>query len=82
MDHELLDHEADIGIRGYGNTIEEAFENGAKAASTPKISVENPLARVTHEAAIGRINKKLETLMGRGLIEEEAVDIIVKGLSR
>ena len=81
MDYELLDHEADIGIRGYGNTIEEAFENGAKAASTPKISVENPLARVTHEAAIGRINKKeLETLMARGLTEEEAVDIIVRGL--
>jgi len=31
MDYELLDHEADMGIRGYGNTIEEAFENGAKA---------------------------------------------------
>ena len=31
MDYELLEHEADIGIRGYGDTIEEAFENGAKA---------------------------------------------------
>jgi SHS2 domain-containing protein len=28
---ELLDHEADIGIRGWGSTINEAFENGAKA---------------------------------------------------
>ncbi|MCD6126892.1 MAG: SufD family Fe-S cluster assembly protein [Methanomicrobia archaeon] len=26
--------------------------------------------------------EQLETLMARGLIEEEAVDIIVKGLSR
>jgi len=31
MEYELLEHEADIGIRGYGDTIEEAFENGAKA---------------------------------------------------
>lgn len=28
---ELLDHEADIGIKSWGKTVEEAFENGAKA---------------------------------------------------
>jgi len=26
-----FEHKADIGVRGYGKTIEEAFENGAKA---------------------------------------------------
>ena len=28
---ETFDHKADIGIRGFGSTIEKAFENGAKA---------------------------------------------------
>ena len=28
---EFFDHKADIGIRGYGKTVEEAFINGAKA---------------------------------------------------
>jgi SHS2 domain-containing protein len=31
MDYETFDHEADIGVRGYGNTLEEAFENVARA---------------------------------------------------
>jgi tRNA nucleotidyltransferase (CCA-adding enzyme) len=29
--YETFEHEADIGIRGYGATMEEAFENAAKA---------------------------------------------------
>jgi len=38
-------------------------------------------AKVTHEAAIGSVDKKqLETLMSRGLDESEAVDVIVRGL--
>ncbi len=31
MEYETFDHEADVGIRGYGRTLEEAFENAAKA---------------------------------------------------
>ena len=31
MKYEHFEHEADIGIRGFGNEIEEAFENCAKA---------------------------------------------------
>ncbi len=40
MEYELLEHEADIGIRGYGNMIEEAFENGAKAMFSIMIDLE------------------------------------------
>jgi hypothetical protein len=40
-------------------------------------------AKVTHEAAIGSIDKKqMQTLMARGLDEEEAVKIIVRGILR
>ncbi len=29
--YETFEHGADIGVRGYGHTLEEAFENGARA---------------------------------------------------
>ncbi len=45
------------------------------------MSVTNPLAKVTHEAAIGSVDKRqMETLMAHGLTPEEAVDVIVKGI--
>jgi|TARA_Y100000310_G_C20647756_1_gene797601 tRNA nucleotidyltransferase (CCA-adding enzyme) len=31
MTYELLEHEADIGVKGIGATLEEAFQEGAKA---------------------------------------------------
>ncbi len=47
------------------------------------MNVTNPLAKVTHEAAIGSVDKRqLETLMAHGLTPEEAVDVIVKGVLR
>jgi len=40
-------------------------------------------ARVTHEAAIGSVNRQeLETLMARGLDEADAVDVIIRGMLR
>ncbi len=67
--------------RGHVDCYEVVQNDGCFASSTPKISVKNPLSKVTHEAAIGRINKKeLETLMARGLTEDEAVQLIVNGL--
>ena len=69
--------------RGHIDCYEVVQDEGSIATSTPKISVTNPLSKVTHEAAIGRINKKeLETLMARGLNEENAVELIVNGLLR
>ena len=69
--------------RGHVDCHEIVHGRNAVASSTPRISVNDPLARVTHEAAIGRINKKeLETLMARGLTENEAIDFIIKGLLR
>jgi len=47
----------------------------------PIIKVTNDKAELTHEASIGRVNKKeLETLMARGLDEDEATDMIVRGM--
>jgi SHS2 domain-containing protein len=33
-EYEIFDHDADVGIRAFGKTLEEAFENGAKAISS------------------------------------------------
>jgi SHS2 domain-containing protein len=37
--YETFDHEADIGIRGFGATIEEAFENAAVALYSVMVNV-------------------------------------------
>jgi len=67
--------------RGHIDCQEIVQGENAVATSTPKIVANNPLATITHEAAIGRIDKKeLETLMSRGLIEEQAIDLIVQGI--
>jgi hypothetical protein len=51
----------------------------AVAIAIPIVSITDGKAKITHEAAIGSIDKKqVETLMARGLDESEAVDVIVK----
>jgi len=70
------------GARGHVDCM-EILKDKAVAQAIPIIKVTNPLAKVTHEAAIGSVDKKqLETLMAHGLTPEEAVDMIVKGILR
>lgn len=53
----------------------------AVAKAVPSVEVRNPSAHVTHEAAIGSVDsKQLQTLLSRGLNEDEATDLIVEGL--
>jgi len=67
--------------RGHVDCIELVNGTEAVATAIPIVSVTNDKAKVTHEAAIGSIDKKqVETLMARGLDESEAVDVIVKGI--
>jgi Fe-S cluster assembly scaffold protein SufB len=59
----------------------EVVRGQATARNMPLVIVRDDRAHVTHEAAIGTVNKKeLETLMARGLTEEEAVDVIIRGM--
>lgn len=68
------------GARGHVDCMEIVKDN-AIAKAIPIVSVTNPLAKVTHEAAIGSVDKRqMETLMAHGLTPEEAVDVIVKGI--
>jgi len=70
------------GARGHVDCM-EIVKDKAVASAIPVVRVTNPLAKVTHEAAIGSVDKRqLETLMVHGLSPEEAVDVIVKGILR
>jgi len=66
--------------RGHVDCV-EIVRDQALAHATPIVLVTDARAQITHEAAIGTVGKKeLETLMARGVEEEEAVDIIVRGM--
>lgn len=61
----------------------EIVRDRAEASNTPLVIVRDDRAQVTHEAAIGSVNKKeLESLLARGLDEDEAVDLIIRGMIR
>jgi hypothetical protein len=70
------------GARGHMDCT-EVVRDGAEARNTPMVIVRNDQAQVTHEAAIGTVNRKeLESLLARGLDEDEAVDLIIRGMIR
>jgi len=67
--------------RGHVDCMELVNGTEAVAVAIPIVSVTNDTAKVTHEAAIGSIDRRqVETLMARGLDENEAVDVIVRGI--
>ncbi|OQX54259.1 MAG: hypothetical protein B5M48_01260 [Candidatus Omnitrophica bacterium 4484_213] len=69
--------------RGHVDCVEILNGKEAFAKAIPVVSVKDEKAKVTHEAAIGSVDKKqMETLMARGLEEEETIDTIVKGILR
>lgn len=68
------------GARGHVDCTEIVRDRAVVSAS-PVVRVTHPLAKVTHEAAIGSVDRQqMETLMARGLTPEEAVDRIVRGM--
>jgi len=69
--------------RGHVDCIELLDGEEAIGKAIPIVLVRNDKAKVTHEAAIGSIDRRqVETLMARGLDENEAVDVIVRGILR
>jgi len=67
--------------RGHIDCMEIVQGQKARAAAVPRLQVIEETAKLTHEAAIGSVDKRqVETLMARGLSEQEAIDVIVGGL--
>ncbi len=53
------------------------------ANGIPEVTWQDGRACMTHEAATGTVDRKeLQTLMSRGLDEEIAVDVIIRGMLR
>jgi Fe-S cluster assembly scaffold protein SufB len=68
------------GARGHVD-CREIVKDHAVASAIPIVNVTHPLAKVTHEAAIGSVDQKeLETLMAHGLNPEQATELIVSGM--
>ncbi len=68
------------GARGHVD-CKEIVQDQAEARATPIVDVRHPRAQVTHEAAIGSVDsRQLQTLMARGMTEDEAVELIIQGL--
>lgn len=66
--------------RGHVDCKEIVLGN-ALAKAVPIVEVNHPTAHITHEAAIGSVDsKQLETLLSRGLTEDEATEMIIDGL--
>ncbi len=67
--------------RGHVECVEIAKGDGVEVSALPILIVKNDLSELTHEASIGRVNvKQLQTLMAKGLTEEEATELIIKGI--
>lgn len=59
----------------------EIVRDEATARAVPIVEVLHPRAHITHEAAIGSVDsKQLETLLARGLREDDAVEMIIQGM--
>jgi len=68
------------GARGHVDCKEIVLGN-ALARAVPIVEVHHPQAHITHEAAIGSVDsKQLQTLLARGLTEDEATEMIIEGL--
>jgi uncharacterized protein len=67
--------------RGHVDCVEIVKGKDARASAVPLLRVLNDSAKLTHEAAIGSVDRgQVQTLMARGLTEQTATDIIVRGL--
>jgi hypothetical protein len=66
--------------RGHVDCKEIVKDHGVVSA-IPIVKVNHPKAHITHEASLGSVDsKQLQTLMARGLTEDDATDLIIQGL--
>jgi len=71
------------GAFGHIDCQEIVIGKNSVAKAVPIVKVTNDQARVTHEASVGKINQKeLETLMTRGLDEDEATETIINAMMK
>lgn len=78
MPFEILEHEADAGVRGIGRTVEEAFTEGARGMFSLMIDLERVAPRETLEVACRA--DSLETLfvawLGELLLKRDLTGLV------
>ncbi len=57
--YETFEHEADIGIRGFGNSVPEAFENAAMAMYSVMVNVDAVDRRETRTVTVSAPDREL-----------------------
>jgi Fe-S cluster assembly scaffold protein SufB len=68
------------GAQGHMDCV-EIVQGQAEATAVPTVGVTHELAKVTHTAAIGRVDQKqVKALMAKGLEEERAIDLVIGGM--
>jgi len=70
-------------VRGHVECREIIKGDEVQVGTIPVLRMRYDTSELTHEASIGRVNaKQLQTLMAKGLTEDEATELIVKGMLR
>ncbi len=66
---ELFEHTADVGVRGFGRTVEEAFENTAKAMMSVMFDLKTiePKREIEIECSAGSIDELLVAFLNEVL---------------
>lgn len=59
MEYETFEHEADIGIRGYGGSPEKAFENAAVALYSVMVSIDKVEPKVKKDVSVSAPDREL-----------------------
>ena len=59
MNYETFDHEADIGIRGFGGTLAEAFQNAAAALYSVMVTIDRVTPREKRIIAVSAPDREL-----------------------
>jgi SHS2 domain-containing protein len=57
--YETFEHESDIGVRGYGSSIEAAFENAAKALYSVIVNVQSVRQKEKRTVSVSATDQEL-----------------------
>lgn len=83
MEYELLDHEADVGVRGWGSTVEEAFEHGAKGMFSVMVNVDavDPDEEITVTAEADDLESLFVEWLNELVAQKDIVEMVFSKFS-
>jgi SHS2 domain-containing protein len=81
--YELLDHEADVGIRGWGTTVEEAFEHGAEGMFSIMVDIDQvkPDKEITVTAEADDLESLFVEWLNELVAQKDIVELVFSEFS-